>query len=188
MSAAKLFAGGDFRALFPQYFALPDEIIEVFEESDIRICNFEATINSCGAPVANSGPFMSQAEEAVDALWDDGFYVVTLANNHIMDYGEEWRLRTITTLTGIETICARHSDEAYRVKVIVVRGVKIGILSLRHYEFGVVEFPSEKNIVGVAWVNLPLMRDFIAGSHDNVDYLVVFPHVGVENIDAPLPE
>ncbi len=54
------------------------------------------------------------------------------------------------------------------------------------HEFGVVEGVSDENF-GTEWINAPEVEDLTREANNNVDYLLIFPHCGVEHVDAPLP-
>lgn len=188
MEPLRVLVCGDFRALEPEKIIFSDALLNVVNDCDICICNFEAPVKSNGTAVHKSGPVICQSEDSPDFLKRKGFNAVLLANNHIMDYGEKGCLSTLDAFADVITIGAGSPEEAYRVKVIVEKGYKIGLLSLVQYEFGVVESDGSTSVIGAAWINDAIVQNVIARARQDVDYLFVFPHAGVENTDAPLPE
>ena len=184
----RVFVLGDFKAKVIDGIKLSSDLSHLIAKADISVCNFEAPIESSESILfPKSGPRISQSLLAPQFLEDVGFNVVLLANNHMMDYGEESCLKTIGAFTRANTIGAGRGKDAYKVLVKQFQDVKIGLLSLAQYEFGMVQSESSDK-VGVAWVNSPCVRDIIGRAKQVVDYLLVFPHAGAEYIDAPLPE
>lgn len=184
----KLLVCGDFRAKDATTVRTDDKIRQVILGCDYCICNFEAPVESSGNAIKKSGPSLDQDSKSPRMLEYMGFNVVLLANNHIMDYGKEGCEATIAAFKHCLTLGAGSSQEAYQMKVIEKEGAKIGMLSFVQHEFGVVETIDEKNTYGAAWINSPDVCDIIHEAKKKVDYLLVFPHAGVEHTDAPLPE
>ena len=111
-----------------------------------------------------------------------------LANNHVMDYGEDGCMATVNAFGKDMTVGAGTAEEAYRLKVFTVKGKRIGFLSLVQCEFGVVSSPDCKGEIGAAWINALEIPDIVREARAALDYLIICPHAGVEHILAPLPE
>lgn len=185
----KLFICGDFRAKNASKIVVGEQLKSILSKSDYSICNFEAPVQSKGLPIRKSGPTLDQDIKSIDVLSDLGFNVVLLANNHIMDYGEEGCKATMQACheNNITYVGAGFAKEAYQVRVVEISGLKIGFLSLVQHEFGVVESSDDPSL-GTAWINSYDIEEVIKTAKPKVDYLFVLPHAGVEHIDAPLPE
>lgn len=187
MHPIKIVVCGDFRAANPEKIKLSDEVVEVFSDADVRICNFEAPVHVEGVkPIKKSGPSLDQSPQSPLILKKIGFNVILLANNHIMDYGEAGLFSTLKSFDSVTTIGAGKAVEAYKVKYIEVNGVRIGLLSLVHREYGVVEKKNDK--CGAAWMCSPDVPEIIMDAKTKCDRVLVFPHAGVEHTAAPLPE
>ena len=179
---------GDFVATDPQNLSMSDELLGWLEDSDFNVCNFESPVEGDYKPFERQGPRVKQPTGSVDFLRSAGFNVFQLANNHMCDYGEEGCDATINALKGATTVGAGDYKEAYSVKVVEKNGLRIGFISCVHHEFGVLERENEEAKVGTAWIcNDEVVRSIIAAKQQ-VDFLFVLPHAGVEEIDAPLPE
>lgn len=159
-------------------------------EADLNVVNLEAPIYTQDTvPSVKSGPNLFQDENVPAFLENNGFNVVLLANNHIMDYGEKAFSNTVkhfspqTLLVGAGTF-----EEAYCVKVAKINNVKIGFLSISQYEFGMLEDNGVIREVGVAWMLHPCIDELILNAKVICDYLIVLPHAGLEFFELPLPE
>ena len=78
--------------------------------------------------------------------------------------------------------------EAYKLSIVEKAGLKIGLLSLVHKEFGALGLDSKSSDFGVAWSNHPKVNQLILDSKQHCDLLFVLPHAGIEDVVVPLPE
>ena len=179
---------GDFVCKDPSHLSLDAGFDQLLSESDILSLNFEAPIKCSCKPITKSGPSIYQSEDCPAFLEGWGFNVIQLANNHIMDYGEEGVTQTIQSFKKANVIGAGEKEKAYSSAIIDVKGVKIGLLSLVQREFGALDDFSSENDIGTAWINHHRVNDIIRETRQLCDILVVLPHAGIENVDIPLPE
>lgn len=187
MNSVSISVFGDFRAANCDVVRFSDDLRNLLGESDINICNFEAPVKSSGLPAAKSGPKLDQSEQSPLFLMENGFNVVLLANNHMLDHGSTGCQKTIDSFKSIIAVGAGFPDEAYTVKTSFVKGKKIGYLSLCQHEFGVVESRDE-DAIGVAWTGSLDVQEIIQEAKNSLDYLFVFPHAGIERSFVPLPQ
>lgn len=188
MQLTKIIVCGDFRAVHPEKITVCPELRKIFDDADICVCNFEAPIRVEGAkPIKKSGPALNQSPQSPTFLKENGFNVILLANNHIMDYGREGCESTIKAFSNAITVGAGNARDAYKVCIADIKGKKIGLLSLVQNEFGTVE-GKDDNAYGTAWINSPDVPIIIKEAKIECDYLLVLPHAGVEHTKAPLPE
>lgn len=187
VATIKMLLFGDFKAPDISHFHPSEEIVKMVKEADISVLNFEAPISGYGKGIAKSGPSISQDTQVPNVLVEMGFNVILLANNHMMDFGEEGCKATMDAFKDVVTVGAGSSEEAYCVKVVEKDGKRIGFLALCQYEFGILESKQEKGC-GVAWVLSLDVEDVIKKARQEVDYLIVCPHAGVEHTKTPLPE
>lgn len=184
---AKIIIGGDFRAKETSNLRFSEELVKVLKSADLRVCNFEAPVEGNSPKALKAGPSIDQKAETAQFLIDNGFEVILLANNHVMDFDEAGLFRTKIAFDSVTTVGAGDAKEAYSMKVVNVGGKRIGFLSLVQYEFGVLSGVDSEGY-GAAWVNSPDIRDIIEEGNKTVDCLIVCPHAGIECVDAPLPE
>lgn len=78
-----LFSQGKFGTVF-------DEVKQYTDEADYSIVNLEAPIvvsDNC-EPISKIGPNLKTNTNAISAIKYSGFNAVSLANNHLRDYGD----------------------------------------------------------------------------------------------------
>jgi len=74
------------------------EICPYTSAADYSIVNLEApVVNSSAAPIEKCGPNLKCSNKAVKALKYAGFDMVTLANNHFYDYGDNGVVDTLAS-------------------------------------------------------------------------------------------
>lgn len=163
---------------------------EKLNNADLNVVNFEGPINTNkSVPICKSGPNISQDSDAPVFLKEHGFKLFSLANNHSMDYGVQTLDATIKCLNKDCVVGAGLWDEAYKVKILEIKGKKIGFLAITQFEFGILDdiaFCEKKK--GAAWMGHPCIDKLIVNSKQQCDYLIVLPHAGLEHFTLPLPE
>lgn len=154
----------------------------IFQEADIAFANLECPLTTGGVPVLKDRAliFCGDPENGA-ALREAGFTLLSLANNHSMDYGGEGLSATLAVLeeNGILPLGAGRSAAEARQPVYV--GVKGNIIGFLGYSL----FPPEGYIVlprhpQVARVDFERMPAEIAAAGENCDFLVVSFHWGRE--------
>ena len=153
----------------------------------------DMAVGNLEAPIAQGGKefifkkFRFRADpQCAPALKRAGFSVLTLANNHIMDFGEPALLETIHNLdsNGILYTGAGISLPAARQKIIVhVKGAKVAFLA---YSVTLpVEFFAAADHPGTA-PGYPLYyKEDIAQAKAAADYVIVSFHWGLEGASTP---
>ena len=181
---------GDFKANKVKRLNLDGALVRMLNESDINIVNFEAPVKTGHSPIHKSGPNISQDIQAPEFLEQLGFNVISLANNHLFDFGPEGFLATKDAFSKESLIGAGTENEAYKPAVIESKdGLKIGILAATHNEFGN-HGALSANELGTASLLSPKFRESVRLSalDPGIDFLLIVSHAGVENVEYPLPE
>lgn len=177
---AALVAEGKYQAIF-------GKIKDVVSSADFAILNFESPIiNDTDSPIAKCGPNLHSEEASVKAIKYAGFNCVTLANNHIRDYGDEAVRRTISTMKkyGIECVGAGENDkEASSILYLQHNGKTLAIINCCENEFSIAN--SEHG--GANPLN-PINQYYaIHEAKQNADYVLVIVHGGHEHHQLPSP-
>ncbi|HEY3487424.1 MAG TPA: CapA family protein, partial [Gammaproteobacteria bacterium] len=75
----------------------------ILESADLTIGNLETPLTNQGAPITEKQfLFRNPPEKVAPALQRAGFDIVSLANNHTLDYGADGLLDTLTALRQYE--------------------------------------------------------------------------------------
>ena len=165
-----------------------DDLRQMLQKESLNVVNVEAPVRLGAATgIEKVGPWLSHDEGMPCTLEKHGFNVITMANNHAMDFGAESLLHTISLFKNSTVVGAGAWDEAYKVKCVEIEGKKIGFLGLTHNEFGVLDGECHQK-AGTAWMLHPCVSRLIVSAKKDVDYLFVLPHAGVEHEAYPLPE
>lgn len=170
---------------------IDDELGKVVSEADYSVCNFEAPISGYGAPIPKSGPHISQIPETVNGLKEQGFDLLLLANNHIMDFGYEALEETIdrARLINIDVVGAgRDFESAYKPIIKDINGLKVGMINACEAQFGAIDYFRTRSAPGYAWINHHEVDQTIMRLKECCDYVMVFSHAGLENYSIPQKE
>lgn len=163
-----------------------DSIKKELTSADITVVNNEFTYGNGGNPIEGKDYVFQAKEDTVKYLSILGTDVVTLANNHVFDYGEEGLTNTIKVLknAGIETVGAGENiDEASATKFFIVKGRMIGIISATEIERYGVKYTreAEKDLSGVFKMkDTTMLLEEAKRARSLCDYLIVVPHWGNE--------
>ena len=152
-------------------------------KADIALANLESPLTT--AEQVAQGYDLRAEPSAVEALAEAGFDVVSLANNHCTDSGEEGLLETMAALegAGIAHVGAgRHQAEARAPLMIEVKGVKLAFLA---YDDTQASFMATDDRAGSAWLELERVRADIAKALDVADVVIVSLHWGREYSSHP---
>lgn len=160
--------------------------------ADIAIVNLEAALTTGGTPEPKTFTFRVPPA-ALDALAAAGVDVVTMANNHGIDYGPDGLAETLEQRgsSPVEIIgVGRDAADAYSPFVTEVRGQRVGIIAANDV--------FDSNLVG-AWTatderagiasaeeaHQDRLADEVRELDRNVDTVVVYLHFGTERDTCP---
>jgi poly-gamma-glutamate capsule biosynthesis protein CapA/YwtB (metallophosphatase superfamily) len=100
--------------------------------AEITVGNFESTLSAAGSPTQGGDSFAA-SPRVRPALRAAGFDLLSLANNHVGDYGDRALRQTLDRFDsrGIKTVGAGRDLAAARRPVIIERdGVRVGFLAV----------------------------------------------------------
>lgn len=164
-----------------------DNISYIIKKADISIVNYENPVLLDGkryTPIAKNGPNLQSPPNAVKAIAYAGFNIATLANNHILDYGEEGCIDAISTLhsSDINTVGAgANIFEAEKVLYRSFEGSTIAIINCCEHEFSI----ATENSAGANPLN-PIKQFYcIREAKKKADYVLVIVHGGHEYHQLP---
>ena len=167
----------------PEYLAKPD----------YTVGNLETSLGDIGTPAPKAYPFQSPVQSA-QALALAGFDLVSLANNHAMDYGPEALLQGMGLLAeaGVATVGAGANDaQAHTPHIVEVNGITLAFLGYVHVPieassgFDVETWNATEAAPGLAWGYPERIRADVAAALPLADQVIVILHSGFEYIEEP---
>ena len=163
---------------------------KLFQASDIVCVNLEGPFSGSGGNEnIKKGPHVANNITALNVLKDCGVNLVTLANNHIMDFGEKGLRHTLNKLDlfNISHIGADFNREGiYGYKEYSIdSSSKLAIVNIGQREFGC---SPEGRKPGYAWFDSEYTEPMIKRAISECDYVIVVAHMGAEDWSIPLPE
>jgi hypothetical protein len=105
---------------------------QILSKSDVVFANLENPLGTKGHPRDKLFAFRSKPSPA-KVVTDSGVDVVTIANNHMLDYGEEVLMETLRTLSKAKIPfvgAGRNIAEAEKPVIIERDGVRVAFLGL----------------------------------------------------------
>lgn len=160
--------------------------LSTLQGADIALCNLEAPASLRGTQINKCGPSLRCKPSDIDMLAEAGIQAVSLANNHILDYGEEAALDTIASIEsrGIKSFGAgKNLAEARKPIFIEKKGWRIGCISFAEHEFNIA---SEASAGANPFDPYSSFSD-VQNAKSKCDFLIVLFHGGIENYAFPSP-
>lgn len=186
-----LSAGGDWAAPFRP-------LARQLAAADLTVGNFESTLSRAGPPTQGGDSFAADPR-ALAGLKLAGFDLVSLANNHVGDFGRQAMLDTFERFTAAELsfVGAGRRLAAARKPVVLTRGqTTVGFIGIE----AIGETPAATNSQpGTNRLNMPprtgplgerALRRILADVENlaaRVDTVVVLPHWGTQYTHRPEP-
>lgn len=164
---------------------IDQQIVDHLKSSDIFLINHEFSTGSRGKPLYNKSWTFQAPESSLSMLKDMGADIVSLANNHVYDYGEQGFYDTLDNLkkAGIPYIGAgRNIEEAKKGCYFVINGCKVGIVAASRAEkvrFTPVSTGNNPGVMGT-YDNADFLN-VIKDARSQCDILFVYVHWGTEN-------
>ena len=189
-----IFISGDFAPTYRvldliesgKYELIYNDILPFIKNADIAITNLEVPLIESGTAFQKTGPNLKAPVKSVEALKYAGFNMVTLANNHIMDYGWDGLKSTMT-------VCEKHDieyvgvgenlNEAIKIKYINHQGYVLAFINAAENEWST----TDGDEPGANPLNEINQYYQIAEAKKNADFVILIMHGGHETYDLPSP-
>lgn len=177
---SKLIEKKDFEPMFFQ-------MKSILRNSDYNIVNFEFPIvKEKGHPIRKNGPNLKGQINSIEALKYVGFNVCTLANNHILDQGDQCCVDTISELNNLDIYtvgCGKDSNEASKVLYLQKEDETLAIINCCEHEFCI----ATDTKPGANPFSLINQYHAIKEARMKADYVIVIVHGGHEHFQLPSP-
>lgn len=163
-----------------------EHVTGLLREADLTFGNLECPLSSLGKAVRGKEVTFRAALQAVNGLRNAGIDVVSMANNHAMDYGPEALMETMDVLAhnGIPYAGAGvNSTAAHRSVNFTVNGINISFLAYSYRFHMVVE--AQRRSPGVAIAPGEEIGKDVRKAKEWADIVIVSFHWGWEYSDHP---
>jgi poly-gamma-glutamate capsule biosynthesis protein CapA/YwtB (metallophosphatase superfamily) len=171
----------DYGAAYPW-----QHIARTLRDADITIGNLETSVSTRGVAAVKEYTFRGAPRAVPPLATLAGFDVLTLANNHAVDYGRDALLDTIRTVhgAGIATVGAGADDTAaHRPAIVEAGGLKVGFLG--YSDINPAGFVAAGGTPGTAAADSARIAADVHALLRRVDVAVCFFHWGVEMRPEP---
>ena len=160
----------------------------LLQRADLAVANLEGVLTTRGQPLDK--PYLIRAHPRWgQMLVEGGLDLVTLANNHALDFGLAGLEETLSTLedVGIAAVGAGPSWEtAHRPALFDLDGVRVAVLGYAAARWnGSVDVPATDRI---AWAEPEAVGADVRAVRDRADVVVILLHAGTEYADSPSPD
>lgn len=163
-----------------------DSLLQYWNSADFRIANLEAPICTVDTKIKKSGPHLKASPEIAAGISKLNFTALSLANNHIMDYGRPGFEQTCETLDGlgINYFGVEKNATPIAAQILEKDGMRLAILSYSIAEFCLAE-DFEGN--GARGIDLIKILEDINRIRKEVDHFVILLHMGLYLLPLPSP-
>lgn len=162
------------------------ELREKLNSADFTIFNLEVPLTDLEDPIDKCGPNLIAPTYTIDGLKAINPHFFTLANNHILDQGNQGLESTIELLdkAGISHAGAgKNLEDAKMPYITEIEGIKVGIYCCAEHEFSISTGTSE----GANPFDPLDSLDDVSKLKTQCDYLIVLYHGGKEHYRYPSP-
>ncbi len=166
---------------------IDENLLNVLSSASYRIFNLEVPLADCEDPIKKCGPNLIAPTKCVKGLQALNIDFVTLANNHIMDQGEQGLWSSVKTLEISDISYAgasKNIHEAAKPFLISLGGVRVGIYCCAEHEFSI----ADENSPGANPFDTLESMDHISDLKEKSDYVIILYHGGKELYQFPSPE
>lgn len=166
------------------YDCISPELVAIMQEADIMCINNEFTFTTGGEPTPKKKYTFRGDPARVSVLLDLGVDVVSLANNHSYDYGEQSMLDTFTTLdvAGIDYFGAGETlEDAMKPKYYEIDGKIIALVGASRAEKYKLTPQATEDSPGILrCYDTELFLQVIKEADANADFVIAYVHWGTE--------
>lgn len=163
-------------------------IAPVLRDADLALLNLETAVTERGTPEPKEFHFRAPAT-AYTAVRAAGVDAVSLANNHVLDYGRVGLADTLdaATAAGMPVFGAgRDAAAAYAPWITTVRGTRVAVLGFSQITTLADSWAARDDRAGVALTfDLARVRAAVALARSRADVVIAFNHWGPEGSACP---
>lgn len=159
------------------------KLLALLQDADIFMVNNEFPFSDRGTPMEDKQFTFCCPPSYIKALNEMGVDVVSLANNHTLDYGKEALSDTFATLDGAGILyggAGETLERAEELQVIDVNGKKFGFLAVSRV-IPETSWKVENSVPGIfSCYDDTRLVELVTEAKAECDFVAVYPHWGVE--------
>lgn len=158
----------------------------IFSSAGLKIFNLEVPLTNVETPIEKCGPNLISPTTTIQGIKAIGVDFLTLANNHILDQGEQGLYSTMDVLSNNDIAFAgagSNLNEASKPYIFEIDGKKIGIYCCAEHEFTI----ASETTAGANPFDPLESLDHIKELKSQTDYVIVLYHGGKEHYRYPSP-
>ncbi len=159
--------------------------------ADLTMVNLESAITTRGTPAPKEFHFRAPAT-ALDALAAGGVDLVTMANNHAVDYGDQGLADTLAAVkdSPIPVLgIGADAAQAYAPWIGTVRGVRVAVLAASQvHDWTTATHTATATKPGIASAFSPQLIAAVKAAKARADVVIVYLHWGIEYQTCPSGE
>ena len=162
------------------------EFLPILKDKDLSITNLECPLTDSLDKITKTGPNIKSSPDSISILKDAQFDIVTLANNHILDFGEQGLFDTVNVCqkAGIKTVgVGKDKLDSQHPLIIEKKGKKIGIINVAEKEFSI----ATSTTGGANEFSVIDVFQQIESLKEQVDIILLIIHGGLEHYALPTP-
>jgi poly-gamma-glutamate synthesis protein (capsule biosynthesis protein) len=164
-----------------------EQMQPLLDTADLRVGNLESVISELGEAQYKAYAFRV-GYWGIEALRNARFEVLSLGNNHALDFGPAALVDTLVRLqaAGIGVVGAGRSDDEARAPLIrEVGGLRLAFLGYvntarERYGFDPLTTRATPNLPGVAWGDPDAVAADVRAARESADVVIVLLHSGTE--------
>lgn len=166
------------------YDCISPELIQIMQQADLMCLNNEFTFSTNGSPMNGKAYTFRAHPDRVHVLQEMGVDLVTLANNHVYDYGKQALLDTFTTLenANIDYFGAgKNLEEAMAPVYYTIDGKTIAFVGASRAEkFKMTPQATDTEPGILRCYDTELFLQSIREADANADFVIAVVHWGTE--------
>lgn len=164
------------------------QVKEEVIQADFSILNLETAVTKRTTPYPKKYNYKSTVE-SLKGIKNAGFDLVSLANNHTMDYGTEGLIDTFNNLKAFNIPyigAGLNAVEAFKAHTEIISGKRIKFLTFSNVLPDSNWFVSVNKTGLASGYNINIIEQIIMKEKETADHVFVYIHWGKERSEQPL--
>ncbi len=162
------------------------DVQDLIKQADFVLGNLECPATDATKPAYKTGPNLKAETKDIAFLKNVGFDAFSLANNHILDYGETGVLDTLAQIKKASLSYFGAGENQAEAETYCTRcfgDTTISFLSFAEHEFN----RASQHTAGANVLDPYVSLSHISQAQKQSDYVVVLYHGGIEHYPYPTP-